>query len=147
MKRDNLFKFLIVVYFLFSSFISNVFAQKPTINKVEPPNWWANHSYSNVQLLVYGKNLSSVKVNSLDEKIKIKNVLHSNDDHIFLNINLPKNANPGNYKFTFVNKEGIDTLIFPIYTRDSAINIHQGFSNEDVVYLIFLDRFVNGDQT
>ncbi|MCB0748358.1 MAG: cyclomaltodextrinase N-terminal domain-containing protein, partial [Ignavibacteriae bacterium] len=147
MKRDNLFKFLIVVYFLFSSFISNVFAQKPTINKVEPPNWWANHSYSNVQLLVYGKNLSSVKVNSLDEKIKIENVVHSNDDHIFIYINLTKSAFPGKYKFTFTNGEGIDTLIFQLFNRDSVKNIHQGFSNEDVVYLIFPDRFVNGDQT
>ncbi len=39
----------------------------PQVSKVEPPNWWANHSINPVRLLVRGENFQNSKVNSLDK--------------------------------------------------------------------------------
>ncbi|MCC6244990.1 MAG: cyclomaltodextrinase N-terminal domain-containing protein, partial [Gemmatimonadaceae bacterium] len=40
---------------------SNVVAQAPTVDKVDPPNWWGQHSINPVRLLVHGANLSGAR--------------------------------------------------------------------------------------
>ena len=37
-------------------------AQAPTIEKVEPPNWWSGHSINPVRVLVRGRNLAGARM-------------------------------------------------------------------------------------
>ena len=37
-------------------------AQAPTVEKVEPPNWWAGHSINPVRVLIRGKNLTGARM-------------------------------------------------------------------------------------
>src|SRR5215218_8669570 len=37
-------------------------AQPPVIEKVEPPNWWADHSINPVRLLIRGRNLGGARL-------------------------------------------------------------------------------------
>ena len=45
-------------------------AQAPSVEKVEPPNWWAGHSINPVRVLVRGKNLGGARVEAVGQGIK-----------------------------------------------------------------------------
>src|SRR5438105_4095937 len=46
-------------------------AQSPSVEKVEPPNWWAGHSINPVRVLIRGKNLNGARVEAVGQGIKI----------------------------------------------------------------------------
>ncbi|HYE71727.1 MAG TPA: cyclomaltodextrinase N-terminal domain-containing protein, partial [Blastocatellia bacterium] len=46
----------------------------PEVLKVEPPNWWANHSINPVRLLIRGSKLRSARISSTSRGIKVSNV-------------------------------------------------------------------------
>lgn len=144
-------KTFLIIFQVFSLYILNlttIIPQQPIINKIEPPNWWANHTYNNVQLMVYGEELDSLQININTNKIKIEKVtLPSNNNYLFVDLKIENDAEPKDYTFSFSNKFGKTDFTYSLIERDTSQNIHQGFSNEDVVYLIFPDRFVNGDQS
>ncbi len=134
-----------LIFILLPNFIT--LAQKPIINKVEPPNWWIHHEYSDIQLLIYGDNLSNASVTSEDTNLEIQKIPHSNKNYLFVNVKISSSAKGQNYNFFISNKYGSDTLNFPLFERDNSKITHQGFSDTDVVYLIFPDRFFDGDTT
>ena len=139
-------KFLFFTLFLVIISFSISHTQVPIVNKIEPPNWWKNHSYNKVQLMVYGEYLDSSNVKVNNEKIKIEKVTNAiNGDYTFVDIILDKDIEAKSYNFTFSNKFGKVKYKYDILDRDSSINIHMGFNSNDVVYLIFPDRFINGD--
>ena len=41
---------------------TGIFAQTPTVEKIDPPNWWADYSINPVRVLVRGTNLTGAKV-------------------------------------------------------------------------------------
>ncbi|MBA2503309.1 MAG: cyclomaltodextrinase N-terminal domain-containing protein [Pyrinomonadaceae bacterium] len=63
--------------FLFSlltfAFASLCHAQglAPEVTKVEPPNWWANHSVNPVRVLVRGKNLTGARVETVGSDLQV----------------------------------------------------------------------------
>src|SRR3990172_7117239 len=98
-----------------------------------------------LQLMIYGENLKDIQVASKDKQFKIKKFTQTqNSSYLFVDISL-KNTPAGNYELTFTkNKEKIN-LDYVIRKREFAPSRHQGFSNEDVVYLIMADRFCDGN--
>ncbi len=134
---------LISLYLLVLSL--SVFAQDVKINKIEPPNWWEGMKHNQVQLMVYGEGLNKLIIDSGELKIdKVHQI--ENDSYLFLDVDLSE-VKAGDYEVTFSNGESVVSINFPIYEKNLSSNIHQGFSNEDVIYLIMPDRFANGDET
>ncbi len=134
----------IVTLFCFTQ----ITAQKLQVDRIEPPNWWANHSYNSIQLLVYGKNLDNVNVTSNSKELIVEDVeCLGNTNYAFVNLEFTPQLKPDKYKLTFENSNGSKTVEYNIFERKNYDNKHNGFSNKDVVYLIFPDRFVNGDTT
>jgi len=137
-------KRLAIIVYLFIPLI--ITAQVLQINKVEPPNWWVGHSYNKIQLMVYGQKLDSVKVDFDSENIKKINVVHTkNSNYAFVNLIIDSIAKPGKYNIKFHNKFGEQIIEYSLLKRESTENRHSGFSTDDVVYLLFPDRFANGD--
>ena len=102
--------------------------------------------WNKVQLLVYGTDLDDVNVQFDDDKIKVLKV-HDipSTDYAFVDIEIPADIEPGDYTITFEqNGEEVEKE-YSILEREFDPASHRGFSNEDVVYLIFPDRFNNGD--
>ncbi len=136
---------LLRIYFISIIIISSLGAQSFEITKIEPPNWWSGMKNNKLQLMVYGENLEDIKVSSKDKRFKIINIVPAqNSSYIFVDISL-KNTPAGNYELTF--SKGKDNMKFDyrILKRELTTNKHQGFSNEDVVYLIMADRFCDGN--
>ncbi len=129
-----------------SLFSLTALSQDFSIYKIEPPNWWIGMKWDTVQLMIYGENLDNVNVSSSENKLKILNVQTAeNSMYMFVDIFIPENLEAGNYNLIFnrdnVNKE----ILFPVLERELSMDKHLGFSNKDVIYLIFADRFCDGN--
>lgn len=139
MKRISLIKFIFLMIFGL-----NVFAQTPAVSKVEPPNWWMNHSINPVRVLVRGANFQSAKVTSANKSLKVSNVkVNQNATYLFFDVSIAKNAKPGKYEFEVATASGKTIVPFEIFAPvETKI---QTITNEDVIYLIMPDRFADGD--
>jgi glycosidase len=118
----------------------------PQVLKVEPPNWWANHSINPVRLLVRGENFQNAKVVSKNALLKISNIrVNSRGDYLFFDVTIPKTARPAKSDFEVSTARGNATVPFEILAPLDAKTNFQGISNDDVIYLIMTDRFADGD--
>ena len=144
---NNLLYFKILKPVILVIFLSlSGFSQNFIINKIEPPNWWVGMEWDIVQLMVYGENLEGVKVRSSDSSLELLNVLSpENNSYLFVNVIIPENLKSGNYNLIFYNDDIEKEISYPILKRDLQAEAHLGFSNEDVIYLIFADRFCDGN--
>ena len=117
------------------------------IERAEPPNWWVGMKTGDLQLLVYGKNISDYVpvINSSNIKL-VSTEKVKNKNYLFLNISISKNAEPENIEINFLNDNIIvDRYKFSLLERKENSSKVEGFNNSDVMYLITPDRYVNGD--
>jgi len=134
----------IILFVLFYFPIS--FPQDFSINKIEPPNWWVGMKWNKVQLMVYGENLGDVSVSTSYPGINvIKTHSVENKNYLFVDIEIPNDLPDGDYELIFRKGNEIVRYNYPILNRELAPEDHKGFSNEDVIYLIFTDRFCDGN--
>ncbi len=104
--------------------------------------------WDTVQLMVYGDNLSQVSVQTEDDSFNILKIhTTENSSYIFIDVFIPDDINEGEYKLVFTNEGERKEINYNIYSKYSSKTEHLGFSNEDVIYLIFADRFCDGDVT
>jgi len=117
------------------------------IERVEPPNWWVGMKTRDLQLLVYGKNISDYVpvINSSNAKL-VSTEKVKNKNYLFLNISISKNAEPENIEINFLNDNiVVDRYKFSLLERKENSSKVEGFNNSDVMYLITPDRYANGD--
>ena len=137
----------ILTYLLISGALSAAIAsaQQPTVTKVEPPNWWAGHSINPVRLLVRGTNLSGASVTA-GSGFRAGHVkVNAAGTYLFVDVQIPKKAAPGAYLLELKTKAGSTEIPFRIQATLSRKDHFQGFSDDDVIYLIMPDRFADGD--
>ncbi len=131
---------------IFLSAFSGYGQNSPKVSKVEPPNWWANHTINPVRLLIRGENLNNAQVKSKNNSLKISNVkINSRGDYLFFDVTIAKNAKVGKYEFEVSTAKGKTIVPFEISPPLDAKTNFQSITNEDVIYLIMPDRFANGD--
>ena len=123
-------------------------AQTPTVEKVEPPNWWVGSSINPVRVLIRGKNLSGAKVEATNNDIKVSNPKTSaNGDYLFVDVAISENARIGNYPIKITTANGAVNAPFEIFTPVERQGNYQGFNTNDVIYFLMPDRFADGDPT
>jgi len=132
--------------FLFFLVSIKIFSQNIVVDKIEPPNWWAGMKWNKVQLMIYGTNLKNISARFNSDNILIEKVTVSeNADYAFIDIAISEGLLPGSYQLSLNNTNSEFQINYQIKPRDNSNQIHQGFTQTDVVYLIVPDRFVNGD--
>ncbi len=139
----------LIVFFAFAGAVASNAA--PSVEKVEPPNWWAGHSINPVRLLVRGKNLGSPEtppsVKSFPTGIRPGNIrVNKNGTYLFIDVVIESGAKAGTYPIEITTPSGAAVIPFEILTR-AGRRSKRGISNDDVIYLIMPDRFANGDAT
>jgi|TARA_B110000238_G_C16105563_1_gene430240 glycosidase len=117
------------------------------IQKVEPPFWWTGMKMSEIQVLVYGEDISNLQPKIDDSRIKLTSVDRvQNENYIFLNLEISKDAQPGWVEINFYKgKKRKYNYSYQLLKRNKNANLVKGFDNSDVMYLITPDRFANGD--
>jgi len=118
----------------------------PSVTKVEPPSWWANHSINPVRLLVRGKNLNGARVKATRPEVTASDVrLNPNGTYLFVSVSVSRTARPGDYPLTIETAAGKAIIPFRIDGQLDSATHFQGITTDDVIYLIMPDRFSDGD--
>jgi glycosidase len=145
-KRIAKIVFLCISLF---SFVASAAAQSgPQVTKVEPPNWWANHSINPVRVLLRGSNLTGARVEAIGGGIRAGAIrVNPAGTYLFVDLTIDKNARPGNKTLRLSTNAGQTSVPFEISEPLARAGHFQGFSPDDVIYLIMPDRFADGDPT
>lgn len=151
-KLNSLAKRLTLLFTasLFIAFaVSAAFAQAPPqVTKVEPPNWWAGHSINPVRVLVRGRNLTGASVEAVGTGLQTENVrTNMAGTYLFVDVRIDAAALPARRQLRITTPQGTILSPFEILAPLPRANRFQGFSSDDVIYLIMPDRFADGDQS
>lgn len=121
-------------------------AQAPVIEKVEPPNWWANHTLGPVQLLIRGRQLHGARITCPRLACGAVTV-NGAGTYAMVDLRIPPRTMPGDYPLRLTTTAGSAAVPFRISAQLPSLGRFQGFGVDDAVYLLMPDRFANGDTT
>lgn len=136
---------LILVLILAFSLV--VLAQNaPTIEKIEPPNWWLNSTINPVRVLVRGKNFTGARVESANPTVTVSNPRASaNGNYLFFDLTIRETAKAGDYQIKITTPQGTVNAPFGLFTQQPRLGNYQGYTPDDVIYFLLPDRFADGD--
>ena len=122
-------------------------AQSPTITKVEPPSWWRGSSVNPVRLLIRGTNLSGASVQPVGHGLRVIGIPKANQrgTYLFVDLSIAPIASIGTRELRVTTANGSSTTTFEVLPSLNRRGNFQGFSPDDVLYLIMTDRFADGD--
>ncbi|MGI9236161.1 MAG: glycoside hydrolase family 13 protein [Woeseiaceae bacterium] len=116
------------------------------IERVEPPFWWQGFKDTELQLLVYGKDVGELTPSIDYPGIDVTRVARGdNANYLFVYLDIGASANPGTFDIVFENQERSVAYSYELRERNSDASHVQGFSSADVIYMITPDRFANGE--
>jgi len=97
-------------------------------------------------LLLTGDNLTGASVESSTSGVAVKNSNASANGHyLFVSLQLSADLQPGNVDLQIKNARGSTSVQLPLLARANPTGHFEGFSRNDVIYLIMPDRFADGD--
>ena len=141
MRRPSPF-FTIAALLLLASLA--VAQNAPVVRKVDPPNWWLG--MPSPMLLVKGENLSGARVASRTPGVSITRTKFEETGHyLIVWLNVSTDAMPGPVRLEIQAQGQSAEIPFSLAKRSSQTDAFQGFSPDDVIYLIMPDRFADGD--
>ena len=133
MPRRAIFALLLLVCALHAA---------PSVVKVEPPNWWIHSTRNPIQILLTGSDLSgtTLAAEARDFRVEVRRI-SADGRYLFAYLTIPASARPGKYRF-HVRKAATDAAFdFRLDTPLSSAGRFQGFTPDDVIYLLMPDRF------
>ncbi|MFP4469191.1 MAG: glycoside hydrolase family 13 protein [Bacteroidales bacterium] len=134
-----LFIFLIISFSLFS--------QNVSLERVEPPHWWAGMKHSSLQLLVHGENISqTIPQLEYEGVTMMRDSTLDSPNYIFIDLEIADHTPPGQFTIEFL-KDGKSVVSYEyrLKKRDEGSVSREGFNRSDIIYLLMPDRFANAD--
>ena len=130
--------------------ISLASAQSQQVIKVDPPNWWIG--FPNPMLMLSGHDLKTAQVTTFARGIRVVRTLASDNGHyLFVWLQIEKTVSTGKIRFTVTTPAGKQSVDWELQKRNpegespKGNQGFNGFSPDDVIYLIMPDRFADGD--
>jgi glycosidase len=134
---------VIAVFFIALSAL--VEAQAPAVRKIDPPNWWVNYT-PELTLLLTGENLGGARVESPTKGLTpLGTEASANGHYLFVHLQLSSNLPSGTVPLRLITAAGSTAVPLPLLARADSHGRFEGFSRDDVIYLIMPDRFADGD--
>lgn len=114
------------------------------IKRIEPAFWWTGLQQKEIQLLVYGTEISGANVEINYPGVVISKIEQvENPNYQFIYLKLDENVKPGVVTINF--KEGKLKKTIPFELKSRSKTTYKGFNASDAIYLITPDRFANGN--
>ena len=125
------------------------FAQNaPQVVKVEPPGWWAGHSINPVRVLIRGRNFVGAQVQTVGPGITAAATkINQAGTYLFVDVTIARQASAGQRSLKIATPAGSVEAPFEILAPLPRAGRFQGFTTDDVIYLIMTDRFSDGDSS
>lgn len=130
-------------FFAAAIFLQVAGAAGLVVTKVEPPDWMSEREGVTLRMLVTGSGLSGAAVRSEFPTGAVK--VSAGGTHLFFDLRVPPGVKPGQYPLQISTAAKEIEAPFAIVPALAASGRFQGFSSDDVIYLIMPDRFANGD--
>jgi glycosidase len=138
---------LLLAVFISASICGLAQTAAPQILKVEPPSWWSGSSVNPVRLLIRGNSLKGAQVQVVGRGLRVAGNPKTNErgTYLFVDVAIDPGARPGPRQLRITTADGNVNAPFEILAPLSRTGRFQGFSPPDVMYLIMIDRFSDGD--
>jgi hypothetical protein len=129
--------------------VSISLAQAPEVIRVDPPSWWTGSSLNPVRIMVRGRNLRGARVQPVGRGLRVVSApkVNENGTYIFVDVAIAPNAQSGQRQLSISTARGTTSASFDVLAPLNRRGRFQGFSSADVMYLIMIDRFSDGDET
>jgi len=126
-----------------------LFAQIPTLERIEPMFWWVGMNNPKLQLIVHGDKIAERTVAMDYPGLRLQKINKvENPNYLFLDIEIEPSAKAGKFPIVFSkNKAKNITYNYVLKERDKSPGRIQGVNSSDLIYLIMPDRFSNGDKS
>lgn len=133
--------------FVFALTCLNVFgAQGSIIKKTAPEFWWAGMKNPELQILLYGEQISNADVTLTGKGVILKEVVkQENPNYLLLYLDLTE-ADAQTLTIRLKQGKKLTEIPYELKARARKGEDIKGFTAEDVLYLIMPDRFANGNQ-
>lgn len=130
---------------VFSLFGWHSAARAANIEKLAPTFWWAGMKNPELQILLYGKDIASSDVTISSQDVILKEVVkQANPNYLLLYVDLSEAA-PQTFNIVLKKGKKTTTVPYELKQRTRKGEYIEGFTAQDVLYLIMPDRFANGD--
>lgn len=117
------------------------------IKKLEPAFWWAGMKNNELQILMYGDNISNCDVSITSKNVKLQETVRlENPNYLLVYLDL-SNAKPETFDIQLQRGKEKKAIPYEIKQRKEGSSERVGFNSSDVLYLIMPDRFANGDSS
>jgi len=116
------------------------------IDRVEPPFWWTGMKNTQLELMVYGKNINNYNIKIKNSDVVLTKIIRTeNPNYLFVDLDLSK-AKVGTFKLSFTHPK-LKNLKYTYELKERQNNSAQrkSYDNSDVIYLLMPDRFANGN--
>ncbi len=101
-----------------------------------------------LQLMIYGVPKNWKVELADDEFISIREVHYVDDpNYVFLDLRIPKGHDRDFIAFNLTDGSNTQKVKYPLLARERSTTVHQGLNSSDLIYLIFPDRFANGNES
>jgi glycosidase len=118
-------------------------AEKPQIEKIDPPGWWSG--LPDPVLLVHGEGLDGARFAVQGKDVTLSRTQISENGHWAFLWLRTATAAPQTLWITARTPHGQAHHQFQLAERSQDPNGHRGFSSADVLYLVMIDRFADGN--
>lgn len=117
------------------------------LERVEPPFWWTGMKHSKVQVIMYGENIGGLDVEMNYEGVQLKRIQKTdNPNYLFVYMDITSKARPGKFDILLTkNGETELSYTYELKQRKKGSALREGFNSSDAMYLLFPDRFANGN--
>ena len=139
-------KQIILLCFLLLNVLTMNAAKKVVIDRIEPADWYVGMKNPMLQLMVYGKDISTVTDVKTDYPgIVIDSLVRlDSPNYLLIYLNL-KDAKPGTMTLKLTAKGQKLSVDYQLKAREMSGDKRQGFDISDVLYLLMPDRFAQGE--
>ncbi|MDN0054201.1 glycoside hydrolase family 13 protein [Bacteroides caecigallinarum] len=139
--KQTLLTVMAVLSLLFP-FSSKTYA---VIKKVAPTFWWAGMKNPELQVLIYGDDISSSEVSISSKDIYLKEIVRqSNSNYLIIYLDL-NDAKAQKFDIILTKGRKVTKVPYELKERTRKGSDIEGFTSSDVLYLIMPDRFANGN--
>jgi glycosidase len=115
------------------------------IKKVAPTFWWAGMKNPELQVLLYGDDISSSEVSISSKDIYLKEIVRqSNSNYLIIYLDL-NDARAQKFDIILTKGRKVTKVPYELKERTRKGLDIEGFTSSDVLYLIMPDRFANGN--
>ncbi|MFT4681075.1 MAG: glycosidase [Flavobacteriales bacterium] len=140
-------KFVVVLLCLGQFAISSIAQNTPM--HICPPNWWVGFEQDTLQILIHQKQVGAAKAVLNHPTVRlIEQRKVANPNYLFVDLLITSTTLPGILELELIHPEGKSQILrYELNGRAEDAVLRTGVNSEDLIYLIFPDRFSNGDES